>query len=105
MRKPPPRRSDGGTAIDAQSDGTSRIHSFFDVWPEVSLDGGASWTPSDSAAHVELVCHAPETPEASPNLPPLTDQYVSPQQYHALYAQGVVIKDIRHNRFTQSVPP
>src|ERR1051325_6732364 len=105
-RESPPRRSEGGTAIEpAASDGTRRIHSFFDVFPEVSLDGGQTWTPSDSAAHVALDCKAPEIAKPSPNLPPPDGRYVSPADYHAAYAAGIVIKDVSHDRFTQSQPP
>src|SRR5437867_659397 len=106
IRESPTRRSEGGTAIEpVAADGTRRIHSFFDVWPEVSLDGGQSWSASDSAAHVELDCKAPEIPKPSPNLPPLDGQYVSPADYHAAYAAGIIIKDVKHNRFTQTMPP
>src|SRR5437867_274730 len=106
LRESPARRSEGGTAIEpVAADGTRRIHSFFDVWPEVSLDVGQSWSASDSAAHVELDCKAPEVPKPSPNLPPPDGQYVSPADYHAAYAAGIIIKDVKHNRFTQSQPP
>ena len=30
-----------------------RISSFFDVFAEVSFDGGATWTPGDQAIHIE----------------------------------------------------
>jgi hypothetical protein len=41
----------------------------------------------------------------SPNVPPLDGQYVSIEEWHAYYAMGIVIKDVIHHRFTQSVPP
>src|SRR5262249_17040696 len=44
-------------------------------------------------------------PSSTPLLPPPNDAYVSPAQYHALYAQGIVIKDVRHSYFTHSEPP
>jgi hypothetical protein len=39
------------------------------------------------------------------NLPPLDGQYVSPQQWHALYANGIIISNASHKRFTQNQPP
>ncbi|MCE9620032.1 MAG: hypothetical protein K8R92_08980 [Planctomycetes bacterium] len=32
-----------------------QINSFFDIFTELSLDGGQTWTDSDTAMHVELV--------------------------------------------------
>jgi hypothetical protein len=32
-----------------------RISSFFDVFAEVSMNGGSTWTPGDSAIHIEQV--------------------------------------------------
>lgn len=104
IRESPTRRSEGGTAIQSLPDGTYRIHSFFDIFTELSVDGGANWAPADPT-HVELSVNALETPEPSPVLPPPDGNYVTPAEYHAAYAQGIIIKDIKHNRFTQSQPP
>ena len=38
-------------------------------------------------------------------LPPPTDLYVSPQLYHILLQNGIVIRNVRHKFFTQSLPP
>src|SRR5206468_2238804 len=38
-------------------------------------------------------------------LPPLNGQYISPQLWHALYAQGIIISNVSHKRFTQTFPP
>ncbi|MEY2409114.1 MAG: hypothetical protein QOF48_1784 [Verrucomicrobiota bacterium] len=105
LRESPTRRSEGGTAILPNSDGTQRIGSFFDVFLELSADAGATWQPAPRPAHVELQCTAPEVPKPSPNLPPPDGQYVSPEQYHAAFANGIIIKNVSHDRFTQSTPP
>src|SRR5207248_603893 len=47
----------------------------------------------------------PEVPKPSPNLPPLDGNYVSPAQWHALYASGIIITNASHDRFTQTQPP
>src|SRR5439155_16269437 len=49
IRESPTLPSRGGTAIDQLSDGSYRIGSFFDIFTEVSTDGGQSWTPAQSA--------------------------------------------------------
>jgi hypothetical protein len=105
IRESPSLPSRGGVARQAMGDGTYRIGSFFDIFPEVSLDGGQTWSPAQGPARVELVNPAPEHPFPAPNLPPLNGAYVSPQQYHALYAQGIVISNLSHLRFTQTQPP
>src|SRR5262249_2905393 len=98
--------SRGGTQIDAQADGTYRIHSFFDIFPEISLDGGATWNgATNGPVRMELDTLAPEVAKPNPNLPPLDGNYISPQQWHALYANGIIITNVSHNRFTQTQPP
>src|SRR4029450_11587570 len=82
-----------------------RIGSFFDIFVEVSLDGGQNWSPAQSPARVEVGCDAPEQKNPTPNLPPPDGQYISPQKFHALYAQGIIISNVSHRRFTQSTPP
>src|SRR5262249_39393994 len=105
IRESPTRRSEGGVAITAAPDGTQRIGSFFDIWVEGSTDNGANWTAADAAARVQLDCRAPEVPKPTPNLPPPDGLYVSPAAFHAAYQAGIIIKDIKHDRFTQSMPP
>src|SRR6266478_3212356 len=67
LRESPTLQSQGGTAIKRLADGTYQISSFFDIFPEVSLDSGTSWMPAQAPTHVELQCNAPEQNEPSPN--------------------------------------
>src|SRR5205823_9160753 len=89
IRESPTLASQGATTItqaDTDGDGvpdTYRIGSFFDIFPEVSTDGGVSWMPSTGPAHMELICEAPPIPVPDPNLPPLNGQYISPTRWHA----------------------
>jgi len=94
-----PRKSDPRLAKAAPpskpvaADGTRRIHSFFDVlargipgrWRELDArrTGGAS---ESGLQRPGKFAKAPR-----PNLPPPDGQYVSPQLYHILTAQGIVI--------------
>jgi hypothetical protein len=52
----------GQTTITPIGGGMFHIDSFFDVFTDLSLDGGQTWTPSTSSAHVNL---GPLVPEPS----------------------------------------
>ena len=55
--------SRGETEIDAQPDGTYQITSFFDIFTELSLDGGNTWSPATNGpVRVQLTPQAPEVP-------------------------------------------
>src|SRR6185436_16766237 len=41
----------------------------------------------------------------NPLLPPPHGEYISPQRWHQLYANGIIISNISHRRFLQSFPP
>jgi hypothetical protein len=105
IRESPTLASTGKTTIRAAANGGFRIGSFFDVFPEFSLDGGATWQPSSGSVHMSLERQAPVVGLATDDLPPPQGQYVSPQDYHTLAAQGIVLTDPSHDRFTQSEPP
>jgi hypothetical protein len=98
--------SRGEIEITAQADGTFQVSSFFDIFTELSLDGGATWSgATNGPVRMELTTPAPEVPKSSPNLPPLDGSYVSPAQWLALYANGIIISNVSHDRFTQTQPP
>ncbi len=106
LRESPTRRSQGGTAIEPLPDGTHRIHSFFDIFTELTVDGGQNWSPAASSpGHVELQCIAPEVVEPTPNLPPPDDQYAGIGAFDMAFASGVILKDTSLSQFTQSQPP
>src|SRR5262249_24523122 len=46
IRESPTLPSRGGTLAFSESDGSYRIHSFFDIFTELSTDGGATWSPA-----------------------------------------------------------
>src|SRR5207302_2546973 len=79
IRESPTLPSRGGTETKAQADGSFRIGSFFDIFPQISLDGGATWSgATNGPVRMELSPIAPEVPKPNPNLPPLDGAYVSP---------------------------
>jgi hypothetical protein len=56
IRESPSRPSKGMTSI-RESPSLSRpeiVESFFDIFTELSTDGGQTWSPSSEATHVEL---------------------------------------------------
>lgn len=56
IRESPTLRSTGRTTITDLGGGDFRIDSFFDVFTEMSIDGGATWFPDlNGPAHVTLV--------------------------------------------------
>src|SRR5207244_4815121 len=77
-----------------------------DTHPEISRDGGATWSlATNGPVRMELTDPSPEVPKPSPNLPPLDGTYISPAKWHALYANGIIITNASHDRFTQTQPP
>jgi len=54
LRESPTLPSAGETRITDIGGGQFHIDSFFDVFTELSVDGGASWIPSTGSSHVDL---------------------------------------------------
>ena len=55
VRQDPNRPSLGATTITDLGGGQFQIDSFFDVFTELSVDGGSSWIPSTGSTHMGLV--------------------------------------------------
>lgn len=101
LRESPTLASTGRTAISSAPGGGFMVDSFFDVFTELSLDGGQSWMNSTGAPpRMRFTGAVP-----SNTLPPAAAQYVSPGEWHALYAQGIYITNASHLAFTASFPP
>lgn len=54
IRESPTLQSTGQSTITDNGNGTFHVDSFFDVFTEISLDGGSSWIPSSGSTHVVL---------------------------------------------------
>jgi hypothetical protein len=61
IRESPTLASTGQTTITNIGGGLYRIDSFFDVFTELSIDGGNSWIPSQGSSHVVLDMPEPGT--------------------------------------------
>ncbi|MBI5020751.1 MAG: VCBS repeat-containing protein [Ignavibacteriales bacterium] len=59
LRESPTRASLGRTSLRSMPDGTYQVSSFFDIFTEISLDGGSSWSPATEPMHLELTNATP----------------------------------------------
>lgn len=97
--------SRGETQIVPQPDGTRRISSFFDIFTDVSLDGGNTWSPAtNGAVRMALTKSVIEVPSSSPNLPITNTPYISPEEWQTTYANGIILTNVIHYGFTGSFP-
>ena len=55
IRESPTLPSVGQTKLTDKGGGNFQIDSFFDIFTELSLDGGATWTPSNGSGHTTVV--------------------------------------------------
>ncbi|HWX21576.1 MAG TPA: hypothetical protein VN578_16865 [Candidatus Binatia bacterium] len=95
----------GQTTITPASGGFM-ISSFFDIFTELSLDGGNTWSPSRQAGHMDMRADptlVPPVPEPSALVPPPTGVFLPPTQSQVGFAGGVVIKNVRTDLFSQSL--
>lgn len=60
IRESPSRPTYGLVTVLKLADNSYQVDSFFDIWTEISLDGGQSWSPADSSLHMELTTITPE---------------------------------------------
>jgi hypothetical protein len=52
LRESPTLPSLGTTTVASQPGGVFHIDSFFDIFTELSLDGGQTWIPADNSIRV-----------------------------------------------------
>jgi hypothetical protein len=102
VRESPTRTSTGMLKADSATGGYM-ISSFFDIFTELSVDGGQTWWPATNALSIEWGC-SPESPFASDNYPPATGIYESEKDKMTYWATGVMIKNLQHYQFTNSNP-
>ena len=111
IRESPTKASKGGTSSLAGgggggAGGGAAISSFFDIFTEVSTDGGATWNPATNGpCHRELGRIAPVYAYTNNLLPSLQGQYISTQQWWAYYANGIVITNVVIRNFTAAITP
>src|SRR4030095_6378620 len=108
LRESPTRRSTGRTT-ELPVAGGFLVSSYFDIFTEVSLNNGATWTPAFAPGRMQLI-GAPTLeifqPSPGGELPPRHHcGYVSHREYHQQYNNGYSVRDILHHEFDDSEPP
>jgi hypothetical protein len=103
VRESPTLASTGATSIQDLGDGLFRIDSFFDVFTELSTDGGASWQPANSAAHGILKAPSAEVSFPTPLLPPPTGTYAGDRVIQ--FPDGSMLRNLVLSNPTQSASP
>ncbi len=101
-----PTRPARGQATVEQVDGGYRVSSFFDLWTDMSLDGGQTWVPSINPQRVSLNARAPETKLPLPDLTPANSAYVSlPNAPAIIYPGNIITRNYIHGRLLPHPPP
>jgi hypothetical protein len=101
LRESPSRRSLGMTTLrqlpglPGGPPGGYRVSSFFDIWPELSVDGGATWMKARKPSHVELVAQPPPVAERTDLFPP-AGSYNSPSAEITRFPNGILARRYRH---------
>jgi hypothetical protein len=110
IRESPSLPSPGETSVAALPDGRFVIDSFFDVYTEISIDGGPFQPQTNDAGRLELTPIPPSVELRNPDLPPerdppncdrLASQYVG-LDLHALFPNGVDFSNPIHRCFRNS---
>jgi hypothetical protein len=111
IRESPTKASGGGVCMAAGgggggAGGGAAISSFFDIYTEVSTDGGANWFPATNGpAYAELSRIAPVRLYTNNWLPPAVGQYQSPPEWQGTRANNCVVSNLTLRAFTASTPP
>jgi HYR domain len=95
LRESKSQVSKGLTTVQSRPDGTFLISSFFDIFTEISLDGGQTWHRSLNPTHVEFRSNPPEQPESSDNFPP-QGSYDSPADQITEFGNGLWARGFLH---------
>ena len=104
IQESPSQASTGQTAITDLGGGLYHIDSFFDVFTELSVDGGP-WIQSTDSTRVVLV--QPGIVGGSSDLPATDGAYLSPQAVHAMYSGPdleIVLQNVRHRALAFPMP-
>jgi hypothetical protein len=108
IRESPSKKSPGETKIKDNGDGTFQVDSFFDVFVELSVDGGPFQPQTNEASRMDLMRARPSAVLPQPDLPPepnppdcdrVVSLYSSPDTLHALFPNGIDFSKPIHKCF------
>jgi hypothetical protein len=111
IRESPTKASGGGVCMAAGgggggAGGGAAISSFFDIFTELSTDGGFSWLPATNGPSCTTLSRvAPLELYADNRMPPPEGRYGSPPAWAGPCANGCVISNLTLRAFTASASP
>ncbi len=101
LRESPTRASTGKTTIRPAVSGGYMIGSFFDIFTEISLDGGATWSPSSASTKLQLSERTTQSNSfGSLCLTPPAGEYISTPGLFTSYSGGRRLKEFNGKSFT-----
>jgi hypothetical protein len=103
FRESPTLPSHGKLSVRPAPEGGFYMDSFFDVFTELSLDGGTSWVPGDTASMLELMAYQ-TAPFAAPNLPPAMGTYAMQCARVDYPPNQVIIRNLVLSNVSQGPP-
>ncbi len=102
IRESPTKASTGKTSIQNLGTGGYRIDSFFDIFTELSVDGGATWAAAGAASHLACKAASDENTYAFDFLPP-ADALIAAGEM--AFGNGVSIRTAALHTFDSASPP
>ena len=95
MIRESPTLASTGKHIIRDIEGGYMIGSFFDVFLELTVDGGQTWTPAQTPVHVDYCSPVAVNAYTTDTFPPM-GSYNSPAGVPSRYRNGVVVRNFRH---------
>ncbi|MFI5253278.1 MAG: putative Ig domain-containing protein [Bacteroidota bacterium] len=102
MIRESPTKQSLGREIITPSGGEFHISSFFDIFTELSLDGGTTWTPSAASLPVELT--TPDENTFNTDFFPPPGSWISPLGAPVSWGKGMMMRNIHLENFSVSNP-
>ncbi len=93
-----------GRMVVKPASGGYMISSFFDVFLEMSSDGGISWWSASNPVSLQLIYPA-ESPFPDVNFPPVSSFYRSGHDEATTFYSGLQLRNINYTGFSGSYPP
>jgi hypothetical protein len=110
IRQSPTKRSFGQLRVQPAQGGGYLMASFFDLWTELSLDGGQTWTLATNSTRMALTNNSPEVFSLTNHLPALDSRYRTTDVTSfctngICCTNGILLSNIVHSSFTANIPP
>lgn len=105
VRESPTLASRGGVTMELMQGGNYRLSSFFDIYTEISVDGGATWAPGNAPTRVTIVSPAEEVPSSTPNQPCRDGRNVGGEKAPAQFTGGLALRNVIESAFSTNYPP